>query len=109
LEGVEKELNSIESFKSSRPMVLDLVREMSRVMPKNTWLSRLRITDTAVEIEGSSSAATAILSKLEASPYFKKVEFSSPTFRDTRLNTDRFFIKMEIETPEEEAGNGRKG
>ncbi len=109
LEGVEKELNNIESFKSSRPMVLNLVKEMSRVLPKNTWLSRLRITDTAIEIEGSSTAATAILSKLEASPYFKKVEFTSPTFRDTRLNTDRFFIKMEIETPEEEAGNERKG
>lgn len=30
-------------------------------------------------------------------PYFKKAEFSSPTFRDTRMNADRFNIKMEIE------------
>jgi hypothetical protein len=26
----------------------------------------------------------------------RKVEFASPTFRDVRLNADRFSIKMEI-------------
>jgi hypothetical protein len=34
---------------------------------------------------------------LEASKFFQKVEFASPTFRDARLNTDRFQIKMELE------------
>jgi len=109
LEGVEKEISTINSFKSSRPMVLNLIREMTGVLPKNTWLSRLRITDTTIEIEGYSASATEILPKLEASAYFKKAEFSSPTFRDTRLNADRFIIKMEIETsPEEKVKNEKK-
>ena len=45
---------------------------------------------------------TGILPKLEDSRYFKKVEFASPTIRDTRLKADRFIIKMEIETPSAE-------
>jgi general secretion pathway protein L len=109
LEGIEKEIHTINSFKSTRPMVLTLLKEMTGVLPKNTWLSRLRITDSTIEIEGYSASATEILPKLEASAYFKKAEFSSPTFRDTRLNADRFIIKMEIETsPEEKVKNEKK-
>ena len=78
-------------------MLLDLLREMTRVLPKNAWLSRVRFTESTVEIEGYAASATDIVPKLEASGYFKKVEFSSPTFRDVRLNADRFLIKMEIE------------
>lgn len=109
LEGIEKEIYTINSFKSSRPMVLDLVKEMTRILPKSTWLSRLRITDSTVDIEGYSASATEILPKLEASGYFKKAEFLSPTLRDTRMNADRFVIKMEIETSlKEKAGNEKK-
>jgi general secretion pathway protein L len=109
LEGVEKEVSTIRDFKANRPVVLNLMKEMTRALPKNTWLSRMRVTESTVEIEGYASSATDILPKLEASPFFKKVEFASPTFRDTRLNSDRFIIKMEIEgLPEEKAKNEKK-
>jgi general secretion pathway protein L len=78
-------------------MSLNILKELTTVLPKNTWLSRARITQTTVEIEGYAASATGLLPKLEASPLFKKAEFSSPTFRDTRMNADRFNIKMEIE------------
>ncbi len=104
LEGVEKEIAAIETFKTSRPVTLNLLKEMTRVLPTNTWLSRIRFTESTVEIEGYAASATEILPKLEASAYFKKVEFVSPTSRDVRLNADRFSIKMEIEgLPEEKA------
>jgi hypothetical protein len=57
----------------------------------------VRVSETNVDLEGYASSASGLLSKLEASAFFKKVEFSSPTFRDTRMNADRFNIKMEIE------------
>jgi general secretion pathway protein L len=97
LEGVEKEIAAIETFKTSRPVTLNLLKEMTRVLPTNTWLSRIRFTESTVEIEGYAASATEILPKLEASGYFQKVEFASPTSRDVRLNADRFSIKMEIE------------
>jgi general secretion pathway protein L len=102
LEGVEKEIAAIETFKTSRPVTLNLLKEMTRVLPMNTWLSRIRFTESTVEIEGYAASTTEILPKLEASRHFKKVEFASPTSRDVRLNADRFTIKMEIEgLPEE--------
>jgi general secretion pathway protein L len=108
LEGIEKEIAGIETFKSSRVMTLDLLREMTAVLPKDTWLSRLRITDATVEIEGYAASATEILPKLEASGHFKRVEFAASTSRDTRLNADRFTIKMEIENRAEKGAGDEK-
>lgn len=102
----------IRNFKESAPMTLDIMRELTTLLPKNVWLTRLRITGETVEIEGYAASATDLLPKIEQSPLFRKVEFSSPTIRDTRLNADRFVIKMEIEGFEKksagETTNARK-
>ena len=36
----------------------------TRVLPTNTWLSRIRFTESTVEIEGYAASATEILPKL---------------------------------------------
>ncbi len=109
LQNVENELTTIRTFKSSRPLVLNLLKEMTRILPKSTWLTRIRIADSIVEIEGYAASATEIVPKLEASEYFQKVEFTSSTLRDPRLNVDRFTVKMEIEgLPGAKVENGKK-
>lgn len=97
IEATIKEINTINEFKYNRNNALDMLKELTIILPKNCWLTRVRFTEKTAEIEGYASSATGLLSKLEASKYFKKVEFSSPTFRDTRMNADRFNIKMELE------------
>ena len=106
VEGLEKEIATINGFKKDRPMTLTIMKEVTAILPKTVWLNRVRITETTVDIEGYAASANEIPSKLEASPYFQKVEFVSPTFRDTRLNLDRFVIKMEIENARKIAGGG---
>ena len=104
LEGLEKEIAAINAFRTARPLTLNLLMEMTRILPNNVWLSRVRFTESTAEIEGYAASAADTLPKLEASRYFKKVEFASPTTRDVRLNADRFVIKMEIEKLPEEKG-----
>lgn len=96
------EIFTINDFKENRPMALNLIKELTAILPKSVWLSRLRITTNTVEIEGYAASATELLPKLEASKYFKKAEFASPTFRDAHQNADRFNIKMEIESAKQE-------
>lgn len=98
VEDLRDEITSINNFKEGRTSSLSILKEMTLILPKNAWLTRFRITETNVDIEGYAGSATELLPKLEASRYFKKAEFSSPTFRDARMNADRFIIKMEIET-----------
>jgi Tfp pilus assembly protein PilN len=97
IEAVYKEVRLINDFKQSKPLSSNILKELTLVLPKNTWLTRVRIFESQVNIEGYSPSATLLISKLEASALFKKVEFSAPTFRDPRQNMDRFQIKMELE------------
>ncbi|MCX8026576.1 MAG: PilN domain-containing protein [Thermodesulfovibrionales bacterium] len=91
------EITDIEDFKHSKTMTIDIMKEMTNVLPKNAWLTRFRIADKKIEIEGYASSASELLAKLEASKYFEKVEFSSPTYRDQMMKMDRFQIKMDLE------------
>ncbi|HEX2966114.1 MAG TPA: PilN domain-containing protein, partial [Syntrophorhabdaceae bacterium] len=68
------------------------------------WLTRTRITEQTVEIEGYAGTATTILPKLEQSNMFQKVEFTSPTVRDARMNADRFVMRMELEGAKPKTG-----
>jgi general secretion pathway protein L len=97
VDALTSETSTIEDFKGARPMALNIIRELTTILPKSAWLSRLRITESTVELEGYASSATELLPLLEASKYFTKAEFASPTFRDARLNSERFSIKMEKE------------
>lgn len=109
IETQSNEIALIEGFKENRPSTIAMLKELTAELPKTVWLTRARITDSSVDIEGYAGSATEIISKLEGSQHFKKVEFASPTIRDTRLNSDRFVIKMEIEgTQTAGAGEGSK-
>jgi general secretion pathway protein L len=106
ISAIDADLSRIREFKESTPMSLEVMKELTSILPKSVWLTRLRITGETVEMEGYAGSATEILPKLEQSALFKKVEFSSPTIRDTRLNADRFVIKMEIEGYEKKKKGG---
>ena len=78
-------------------MSSNILKELTLMLPKNAWLTRARVFESQVNIEGYSPSATSLIPRLEASPLFQKVEFSAPTFHDPRQNMDRFQIKMELE------------
>lgn len=110
--ALEEETSAIENFKKNRPMALNLIRELTSIFPNTAWLNRIKLTETTVELEGYAASATEILPKVEASKYFRKAEFTSPTFWDARMKANRFIMKAEIEntgaTAAEKAKNEKK-
>ncbi len=102
IETVYAEINLIQDFKQSKPLDLNIMKELTLLLPKNSWLTRLRISESQINLEGYSPSATILIPKLEGSKLFQKVEFSAPTFRDQRQNMDRFQIKMEIKGSSDE-------
>ncbi len=95
-DNLSAEVATINNFKKQTVSSLNVLKEMTSILPAKTWLTHLRIADPAVEIDGFAPSAAEIIPRLENSKYFQKVEFASPTFRDSRKNTDRFVIKMEL-------------
>ncbi len=111
-DALNDETKAIQDFKEKSPMAIIILKELTTILPKDTWLTRTRLTDTTVELEGYAKSASEILPKLEQSKYFKKVEFAQPTIRDPRMEADRFVVKMEIEgfgsTEGEKPKDGKK-
>jgi Tfp pilus assembly protein PilN len=111
VEALKKEAESlgaesalINNFKNDSIMTLDIIKELTAILPRTAWITRIKVTATSVEITGYAAAATELLPKLEASKYFRKVEFASPTMRDAKMNTDRFNIRMELENAKSSSG-----
>ena len=102
------EIDTIRSFRR-QPLTVNIVREITKILPSDIWLTHLHVSETQVEIEGYAASATGLIQKIEASPLLSRAELMSATVRDQRMNADRFGIRAEIEgaKKEEKAGEAR--
>jgi Tfp pilus assembly protein PilN len=112
IEILQKEITSLESevafirnFKKGSTS-LDILNELTSLLPETAWLSNITVTETTVSIVGFADSATELLPKLETSGFFGNVEFASPTFQSGDLGKERFNIKMVLE--EQKNGRGEK-
>lgn len=97
VELLSSEISTINNFKDSALLTLNILKELTSILPQNAWLTGLRIKENTLEIDGYATSATELLPALDASAYFDRVEFASPTVRDRVMNSDRFRIRMQIE------------
>lgn len=95
-ESISSDIQVINNFKKHSVLSIDVLKEMTAIVPDKTWLTRIRMTESTAEIEGYATKATEIIPLLESSRLFQRAEFASPTFRDLRLNNERFVIKMDL-------------
>ena len=93
IETMEDKVSLIEDFHINETRRIILLKELTKIIPEDTWINRIRIAEDNVELYGYSEAATKLIPKIEASKYFMNVEFASPTMRDARMDMDRFAIK----------------
>lgn len=78
---MEERLPQLNNFSKRRVLFLSVLKELTDVIPSNTYLTMLKYHDNEVEIIGRSASAVSLLSLLEASPIFKDVEFSATVKR----------------------------
>jgi Tfp pilus assembly protein PilN len=97
IDNIQGEIARVNDFKNRRRPANAIFKELSKGIPNSAWLTRMRISESKLEIEGYASSATAILTSLEASDYFAKAEFASPIYKDVKRNAERFTMRMEME------------
>ncbi|MBI5749322.1 MAG: pilus assembly protein PilM [Nitrospinae bacterium] len=78
---MEERLPQLNNFSKRRVIFLSFFKELTDVIPSNTYLTMLKYHDNEIEIVGRSASAVSLLSLLEASPVFKDVEFSATVKR----------------------------
>lgn len=86
----------LQEKKRTEPVLVDMLEELSRVIPDNTWLNGLQYKDRRFVIQGQSPSASSLIEVIEASPYFKNTSFVSPVTKDTASGLERFQIASDV-------------
>lgn len=77
------------------PAMLD---ELTRLIPDDTYLTRIQLREPSITIQGESANATQLISLLDASELFSETRFQSPVTTNISTGKERFQISMQLNT-----------
>lgn len=100
MDVIREENQVLINDKTATPNVVAILNEISVLMKDDSWLSYLQYSEGQVQLQGESPKASNLLTDLEASDYFAKVNFASPVTQDKASGMERFQISAEITKPE---------
>lgn len=82
--------------KQSNLLVLQVIDEMSRIIPDDTWIDRLDITGDEVLLQGQSSSSAALIALIESSPVLHNVRFRAPVTQVVQTGSERFQLSANV-------------
>ncbi|MEW6068960.1 MAG: PilN domain-containing protein [Nitrospirota bacterium] len=103
LNEIEKQMKFLSNFEDENTGILDILAELTRVMPLDVWLTNLDFKEYEkkpekyygeVIISGFSSSASKLISIIEASPLFENTEFIGSITKTT--GKEGFRIKASV-------------
>ncbi|CAI8834887.1 PilN domain-containing protein [Methylocaldum szegediense] len=96
VEDLVHQTRFLQQKKRTEPAMVDILKELTDVMPDQTWLNGLQYRDHRLVIQGQSPSASALIGLIEASPFFRNTSFVSPVTRDMVSGLERFQIASEV-------------
>ncbi len=95
----DKQFGALDSFEKGSITTLDMLKELTKLLPRDVWLDTVEMEEGEITISGHAPSASSIVLVLEASPYFENTKFAAPvTSREGEQ--ERFKIKMKLEGKE---------
>lgn len=89
-------LAKLHRMKREGVTTLQVLEELSRILPDTAWLTDLRIDGNEVEISGMASGAANLLPVLERSGFFSQAALTSPLTLVPSENKERFSIRLQV-------------
>jgi len=103
IDHLDKGSRFLVDKKQSTPLRVGTVAELTRILPDDTWVTRLNIKGSEVQIQGQSVSAAALIPLLESSPELHNARFRSPVTQTRHAKTkERFHLSVETQS---EAGS----
>ena len=89
-------LDVLQQHKRGLPPTIEVLDQLSQLIPDDTWLTRLEIKQGKVHIEGFSLSSSSLIAILEASSHFSNARFDSPVTLDKDSQQEKFRIVVEM-------------
>jgi general secretion pathway protein L len=86
----------LEQARAAQPTVIEVIDELSRLLPDRTYLEKMSIEGNRLLLVGFSPEASALIARLEGSPLWKSPALSGALQPDSRTGLDRFSLTAEL-------------
>ena len=102
-EDLGKEIFELRKIKMEETSKIDILRELTQILPDTVWIWNFKYNGKEIEINGFADSASDLIPLLDKSPLFEKVEFLAPVTKERVMRPDgdkekeRFRIKVRIE------------
>ncbi len=102
-ESMAKEISELDKIRSGEVPKIDILRELTQLLPNTVWIWNLKYNGKEIEISGYADSASDLIPLLDKSPLFEKVEFLAPVTKEKQMRPEgekekeRFRIKAKPE------------
>jgi Tfp pilus assembly PilM family ATPase/Tfp pilus assembly protein PilN len=99
MQNLEKRIHSIEEVLNRRDQNLEVLRELTGLLPTDTYLTYYRNQDCTFSLNGQSppSSSSDLIGKIEKSPLLKDVVTTTATFKNQQTGKDIFQLSAKCE------------
>jgi Tfp pilus assembly protein PilN len=102
-DDLRREISELHKIRSGEVSKIEILRELTQILPNTVWIWNLKYTGREIEISGFADSASDLIPLIDKSHLFEKVEFLAPVTkeRERREGSDkereRFKIKARLE------------
>lgn len=83
--------------KGQRAPVIDIMAEVTRVVPEDTYLSRLVVEECEISMQGLSAGAQRLIQVINESELMSEAAFRGPIQTDPRTSLERFNLVARLQ------------
>jgi general secretion pathway protein L len=108
-QAADSEMAVLARLKHGRPATVEVIEEITRLLPDTAHLLELRIEGDTVDITGFARSAAGILPLLERSALLADAALSGPLTREPGQDRERFAVRMRLRAAGPAMAKGGKG
>lgn len=82
--------------RAARPPMLAVLADLSQRLPNSTWIERFSQNGKQIFLTGTSTEATALVQRLQGSPWLRTPALSGSVQPDAATGRDRFTLTAEL-------------
>ena len=94
IEENETALNFVRDQRQEKTPVVNVLNNVTRLLPDDTWVQQLGLKQDIIELRGESTQATRLIKLFEESPSFTEAAFRSPVVQAG--NKERYHVKTRL-------------
>jgi general secretion pathway protein L len=101
VDGLRKEIGQVQeqrrflNARAGQPRIIEIIRELTRVMPDGTWVYDLQLNGRDITLAGYAPSAASLIERLAGAAAFVNARFRSPVTQGPK-GLERFDLSLEV-------------